>query len=95
MTHIEAYVHCKNIRLDGRIDAVCTYRVYVKENLLWWQEKGLSFTRSGYGKRIPTPYMVKFNGKWRRVYCCIYSNSGTLYIGKLTAKGESIIVQIN
>ena len=25
---------------------------------LWWQEKGLSFTASGYGGRIPLPYMV-------------------------------------
>jgi len=28
--------------------------------------------------------MVKHNGKWRRVYCCIFSNIGTLYIGKLS-----------
>lgn len=56
--------------------------VEYKENPLWWQEKGLSFTGSGYGSRIPTQYMVKYNRKWRRVYCIIYSNSGTLFIGK-------------
>lgn len=39
---------------------------------------------SGYGKRIPTSYMVQVDGKWRRVYCCIYSNVGTLYIGDLS-----------
>lgn len=55
-----------------------------KEAPLWWQEQGLMFTSTGYGKRIPTRYMVRYNGKWRRVYCCIYSNNGTCYIGKLS-----------
>lgn len=36
---------------------------------------------SGYGRRIPTRYMVQYQGHWRRVYCCNYGNSGTLYIG--------------
>jgi hypothetical protein len=45
---------------------------------------GLSYTASGYGKRIPTRHMVRYMGKWRRVYCCIYSNIGTCYIGKLS-----------
>jgi hypothetical protein len=49
---------------------------------LWWQEKGLSFTASGYVSRIPTSYMVKVANKWRRVYCCIHSNIGTCFIGK-------------
>jgi hypothetical protein len=49
---------------------------------LWWQEKGLSFTRSDYGNKVPTPYMVRLPGspRWRRVYCCIWSNSGTCYV---------------
>lgn len=53
-----------------------------KEELLWWHKRGLSFTRSGYGKRIPTPHMVKIPGspRWRRVYCCIFSNAGTCYV---------------
>ena len=37
---------------------------------------------SGYGNRIPTDFMIKYQGRWRRVYCCCYSNSGTLYIGE-------------
>lgn len=56
--------------------------VEYKEKPLWWQTRGLSFTASGYGARIPTKYMVKYNKKWRRVYCIVYSNSGTLFIGK-------------
>lgn len=53
-----------------------------KSALLWWQEKGLQFTASGYGRRIPTSRMVKLPGesRWRRVYCCIYSNIGTCYV---------------
>lgn len=49
-----------------------------------WQEKGLLYSASGYGAKIPTQYMVKFNNRWRRVYCKIYSNIGTLYIGKFS-----------
>ena len=55
-----------------------------KDAPLWWQVQGLSYTATGYGKRIPTPNMVKHGGKWRRVYCCIFSNVGTCYIGKLS-----------
>lgn len=53
-----------------------------KDAPLWWHLKGLSFTRSGYGSRIPTRHMVKIPGspRWRRVYCCIWSNSGTCYV---------------
>ena len=43
---------------------------------------GLTWTASGYGARIPTPYMVRVHGKWRRVYCRIYSNIGTCFIGR-------------
>lgn len=43
--------------------------------------------RSGYGKKIPTRYMIKYeSGKkyesnhWRRVYVMQYANSGSAYI---------------
>lgn len=53
-----------------------------KVELLWWQKLGLSFTASGYGRKIPTRHMVKLPGvnRWRRVYCCIFSNIGTCYV---------------
>ena len=47
---------------------------------LWWQERGLSYTASGYGRRIPTDIVVRVGNRWRRVYCCIFSNSGTCFI---------------
>jgi hypothetical protein len=64
----------------------------VKISPLWWQERGLSYTASGYGKRIPTTYMVKWRNKWRRVYCCIYSNIGKLYIGRLGSDFCPIVI---
>ena len=43
---------------------------------------GLTFTATGYGKRIPTENMVKLPGstRWRRVYCCVYGSIGTCYV---------------
>jgi len=35
---------------------------------------------TGYGSKLPTPYMVKHNGRWLRVYTVCYSNSGTNYV---------------
>jgi hypothetical protein len=54
--------------------------VKAEEKLLWWQAKGLSYTATGYGKAIPTRWMVKVNGRTHRVYCSIWGNIGTCYI---------------
>ena len=51
----------------------------------WWHTAGLQYTSSGYGSRIPTRTMVKHKGRWRRVYHCIWSNSGTSYIDAETS----------
>ena len=56
---------------------------------LWWQLQNLSYTASGYGKKIPTVYMVKHNSILKRVYCCIFSNVGSLYI---ISKGHDIFL---
>ena len=39
-----------------------------------------SNSRTGYGSKMPTQYMVFVENKWRRVYCRVYSNSGTCYV---------------
>lgn len=53
--------------------------VMVRE--LPWQKMGLSYTATGYGAKIPTRYMVRtVDKKWRRVYCAIFSNSGSFYV---------------
>ena len=48
-----------------------------------------SNSRTGYGSKIPTQYMVFIGNKWRRVYCRIYSNIGTLYV---LVKDERVII---
>ena len=53
-------------------------------------ELGLSWTATGYGSKIPTRYMVRtIDNKWRRVYCAIYSNIGTLYV--MHGKNKTIV----
>lgn len=36
----------------------------------------------GYGRKIAMPYLIRLNesGPWRRVYCVIFSNSGSIYV---------------
>ena len=38
--------------------------------------------QDGYGRKISMPYLVRLNdkGPWRRVYCTIFSNNGSLWI---------------
>jgi hypothetical protein len=45
----------------------------------------------GYGKRIPTPWKLLYQGYWRRVYCCCYGNAGSCYI---TIKDKDVLVDI-
>ena len=47
---------------------------------------------SGYGSKIPTSYMIKWENRWRRVYCTIYSNIGTCYA---MVKGVRVVVTID
>ena len=53
-----------------------------KDAPMFHHMRGLSYTRTGYGKKIPTATMVRLPGdpRWRRVYCCVYSNIGTCYV---------------
>lgn len=39
-------------------------------------------SRSGYGSKLPTQYLLRINKRWHRVYCICWSNSGTCYIRK-------------
>ena len=64
----------------------------VKTAILPWQELGLSFTASGYGKKIPTSYKVKYNNRWKRVYSICYSNVSTEYI---IEKGKRVLIDLS
>lgn len=59
-------------------------------DLMPHHKKGLSYTATGYGGKIPTEHKVKYNGRYHRVYCAVFSNIGTLYI---VSKGEKITVR--
>ena len=79
---MKAYWKTCAIRSDGTRDSFLTQSVPVKYAPMAHHLAGLTWTATGYGARIPTPYMVQVFGKWRRVYCRIYSNIGTLFIGR-------------
>ena len=50
------------------------------ERLLDWQRRGLQYTATGYGTKIPTSKVIRWSdGRERRVYCDIYSNAGSCY----------------
>lgn len=56
---------------------------------LWWQKRNLMYTSTGYGRKIPTSKMIRFEGRLHRIYCCIFSNCGTTYI---VSKKQWIII---
>lgn len=68
------------VQLGKAGEPMVTVAVESKTEMMRHHKLGLSWTASGYGSKIPTSTMVKLEGKWRRVYCKIYSNSGTCYI---------------
>lgn len=50
------------------------------ERPLDWHRRGLQYTATGYGTKIPTTKVIKWSdGRERRVYCDIYSNAGSCY----------------
>jgi len=53
-------------------------------------ERGLCYTASGYGAKIPTAYKVIYKNRLYRLYTAIYSNIGTTYI---IAAGTKIILR--
>ena len=91
MTQNTVFLHGKHIRKDGSFDTFWTKEVPAKDAPLPHHIAGLSYTATGYGSRIPTRQKVLLNGKWRRVYCRIYSNIGTLYL-RTADKTEIITV---
>ena len=52
--------------------------------------QGRTFTTSGYGSKIPSPYMVKKENRWYRIYIVVWSNSGSAYI---ISKGKRLFLE--
>lgn len=87
---MEAWLHHKS----GDNGPFSTESVPVKVEQMAHHKNELQYTATGYGSRIPTEYMVKWRGRWRRVYCRIWSNVGTLYIRVPDAYQGRIVVNI-
>jgi hypothetical protein len=68
-----------------------TVAAEVRDAPMWHHERGLSYTRTGYGNKLPQPWQVKWNGRWRRVYCACFSNLGTNYI---VIDGVNVVVSL-
>lgn len=58
---------------------------------LWFHKRNGQETKSGYGKKLRLPYMIKYNNRLHRIYACQYSNIGTTYI---VIHGKDCIVDI-
>lgn len=56
---------------------------------MWYHKRGLMQTATGYGRKLNTGKKYKYNGRLHRVYCCQYSNAGTLYI---IVKGQWVVL---
>jgi len=53
---------------------------------------------TGYGRKLPTPYMVRISNRWHRVYVMNYGNAGSSYVvinGKehFLSPGAELIVE--
>lgn len=74
----------------GAGEPMRTESVEAKESPMAHHLAGLSWTATGYGERIPTPYMIRVAGRWRRVYAFQISNAATLYIGRNLRSGTVV-----
>lgn len=90
---MEAFIQTASTRPDGTREAFLTQRVDYRHAPMWHQREGLTWNASGYGARIPTEHMVRYDGRWRRVYCYRYSNIGTLFIGRSIRDGLIVNLQ--
>lgn len=57
-----------------------------------WMQRGLFPTTSGYGKKIPTRYKLRYNNRLYRIYGCCFSNVVTTYI---VSRNRTIIVDVD
>ena len=83
MNKLTAYIHYR-ASFYGPFQTV---GVEIKET-----KTPINKSRTGYGNRLPTQYMIKVENKWRRVYAVCYSNVATTYIGPVKDK---VVVRID
>lgn len=56
------------------------YRDYTIEHKPFKGHPNSGRDQMGYGKKIPTDWIVGVNNRWYRIYVACYSNVGTAYI---------------
>ena len=59
-----------------------TFNIF--SNALQWQRRGLMYTSTGFGSKIPTQYKIRLisNNRAYRLYAHCYSNCASYYIVK-------------
>lgn len=76
---MQGYLHFGGAAtVDGAGSPMVTHLAPVKET----ETPQSGQTVTGYGAKLPTPYLVKWAGQWRRVYAACYGNAASHYIGK-------------
>ena len=79
--HTYDFLHSDGERIAGEYWIMKSNLTFsTREKLLPWQECGLMYTSTGYGKKIPTTKQLFILNRWRRMYCDIFSNSGVCYV---------------
>uniref|UniRef100_A0AB74UM87 Uncharacterized protein n=1 Tax=Caulobacter phage BL57 TaxID=3348355 RepID=A0AB74UM87_9VIRU len=68
-----------------------TVEVPAREAEMGFHKRGQTWTASGLGECIPAPFMVQYNGRWRRVYMEKWHTHKTYYIGPNRARLATVI----
>lgn len=79
----------KDITDGGAIVCCQDFREDLIDAPLWFHKKGLQETASGYGSKLTTRFKIRFEKKDYRVYCTLFSNSGSSWF---KVKGKKIFV---
>lgn len=66
--------------LIKRLNYVDVQERNILDKPLWWHLKGLSYTASGYGAKIPSSKMALIDGRKYRIYYTICSNAGSIWV---------------
>jgi len=92
LTDCLEYTFKVNVTRTGGDKDQLEYLIYphrVADEPMPHHKAGLSWTASGYGKKIPTTKVIYLRGRRYRVYVTQYSNAGTAYI---VYQGREVII---
>lgn len=94
----------EEVRIDGN---TCIAHLSINQDdlvsaPLWWQEKGLSQTASGYGRRLTTSRKISWlspgakTPRLRRIYCTCFSNVGSCwFMSPVVVGGPTVRIYVN